>query len=129
VGFEDDIRAKQQAARAGAVQGKQDRAAALKQWKAAIDAAVPEIARACKNVGVKSYPNRSLMGFGPKQWIFELGNKYLPHITVTATGSWHFGVAGAKPSKDTQWELWNDELRNLPNCLRKQVEEQALRNR
>jgi hypothetical protein len=60
-----------------------------------------------------------------------LTGQYLGRITIKATGSWFYGV-GAKAknaSTETKWEVWNDELRNLPSCLKQQVEEKALKQK
>jgi len=93
-----------------------------------IDKAAPEIARACRKLGVKSEGIKRLIE--PKQWVFEIGPG--AHITIRSTGKWYFTDATAqrlheKVDKYYYWE--NCETRNderIIEDLKAQVEKKAM---
>ena len=93
-----------------------------------IDKAAPEIARACRNLGLKSEGIKWLIE--PKQWVFEIGPG--AHFTIKSTGKWYFSDATAqrlheKVDKYYYWE--NCETRNAERIiedLKAQVEKKAM---
>jgi len=96
-----------------------------------IDKAAPEIARACRNLGVKSEGIKRLIA--PKQWVFEIGPG--AHITIRSTGKWYFSDPTAqrlheKVDKYYYWE--NCEARDderVIDDLKAQVETKAMPRR
>jgi hypothetical protein len=93
-----------------------------------IDKAAPEIARACRKLGVKTEGIKRLIS--PKQWVFEIGPG--AHITIRSTGKWYFSDPTAqrlheKVDKYYYWE--NCETRNderIIEDLKAQVEKKAM---
>ena len=93
-----------------------------------IDKAAPEIARACRNSGVKSEGIKWLIE--PKQWVFKIWPE--AHITIKSMGKWYFSDPTAqrlheKVDKYYYWE--NCERRNderIIEYLKAQVEKKAM---
>lgn len=78
VGWDDEIKAEQRAASDQTAELQRRRIASCGRYTDVIDKAAPEIARACRNLGVKSEGIKWLIE--PKQWVFEIGPG--AHITI-----------------------------------------------
>ena len=128
VGWDDEIKAEQRAASDQTAELQRRRIASCRRYADVIDKAAPEIARACRNLGVKSEGIKRLIA--PKQWVFEIGPG--AHITIRSTGKWYFTDATAqrlheKVDKYYYWE--NCETRNderIIEDLKAQVEKKAM---
>ena len=128
VGWDDEIKAEQRAASDQTAELQRRRIASCRRYTDVIDKAAPEIARACRNLGVKSEGIKRLIE--PKQWVFEIGPG--AHITIRSTGKWYFSGPTAqrlheKVDKYYYWE--NCETRNderIIEDLTAQVEKKAM---
>jgi hypothetical protein len=126
-----EIKAKQRAASDQTAELQQRRIASCRRYADVIDKAAPEIARACRNLGVKSEGIKWLIE--PKQWVFKIGPG--AHITIKSTGKWYFSDPTAqrlreKVDKYYYWE--NSERRTdegIIEDLKAQVEEKAMPRR
>jgi len=131
VGWDDEINAEQRAASGQTAELRRRRIASCKRYADVIDKAAPEIARACRNLRVKSEGIKWLIE--PKQWVFETGPG--AHITIKSTGKWYFSDPTAqrlheKVDKYYYWE--NCETRNgerIIEDLKAQVEKKAMPRR
>ena len=131
MGWDDEIETKQRAASDQEAQLQQRRIASCRRYADVIDKAAPEIARACRNLGVKSEGIKWLIE--PKQWVFKIGPG--AHITIKSTGKWYFSDPTAqrlreKVDKYYYWE--NSERRTdegIIEDLKAQVEEKAMPRR
>ena len=131
VGWDDEIKAEQRAASDQTAELQRRRIASCRRYADVIDKAAPEIARACRNLGVKSEGIKWLIE--PKQWVFEIGPG--AHITIKSTGKWYFSDPTAqrlheKVDKYYYWE--NCETRNderIIEDLKAQVEKKAMPRR
>ena len=85
MGWDDEITAEQRAA-SDQTELQRRRIASCGRYTDVIDKAAPEIARACRNLGVKSEGIKRLIA--PKQWVFEIGPG--ANITIRSTGKWYF---------------------------------------
>jgi len=107
------------------------RIASCRRYADVIDNAAPEIARACRNLGVRSEGVKWLME--PKQWVFETGPG--AHITIKSTGKWYFSDPTARRlhEKVDKYYCWeNCETRNgerIVEDLKAQVEKKAMPRR
>ena len=86
MGWDDEIKAEQRAASDQTAELQRRRIASCRRYADVIDKAAPEIARACRNLGIKSEGIKRLIA--PKQWVFEIGPG--AHITIKSTGKWYF---------------------------------------
>lgn len=131
MGWDDEIKAEQRAASDQTAELQRRRIASCRRYADVIDKAAPEIARACRNLGVKSEGIKWLIE--PKQWVFEIGPG--AHITIKSTGKWYFSDPTAqrlheKVDKYYYWE--NCETRNderIIEDLKAQVEKKAMPRR
>jgi hypothetical protein len=127
VGWDDEIKTKQRAASDQEAQLQQRRIASCRRYADVIDKAAPEIARACRNLGVESEGIKWFVE--PKQWVFKIGPG--AHITIKSTGKWYFSDPTAqrlleKVDKYYYWE--NSERRTdegIIEDLKAQVEQKA----
>ena len=128
MGWDDEIKAEQRAASDQTAELQRRRIASCGRYTDVIDKAAPEIARACRNLGVKTEGIKRLIE--PKQWVFEIGPG--AHITIKSTGKWYFSDPTAqrlheKVDKYYYWE--NCETRNderIIEDLKAQVEKKAM---
>jgi hypothetical protein len=131
VGWDDEIKAEQRAASDQTAELQRRRIASCRRYADVIDKAAPEIARSCRNLGVKSEGIKWLIE--PKQWVFEIGPG--AHITIKSTGKWYFSDPTAqrlheKVDKYYYWEkceTHNDE--RIIEDLKAQVEKKAMPRR
>jgi hypothetical protein len=127
VAWDDEVKTKERAAADQKAELQQRRIASCRRYADVIDKAAPEIARACRNLGVKSEGVKWLIE--PKQWVFKIGPE--AHITIKSTGKWYFSDPTAqrlleKVDKYYYWE--NSERRTdegIIEDLKAQVEEKA----
>jgi hypothetical protein len=128
VGWDDEIKAEQRAASDQTAELQRRRIASCRRYTDVIDKAAPEIARACRKLGVKTEGIKRLIA--PKQWVFDIGPG--AHITIRSTGKWYFSDPTAqrlheKVDKYYYWE--NCETRNderIIEDLKAQVEKKAM---
>jgi hypothetical protein len=128
VGWDDEIKAEQRAASDQTAELQRRRIASCRRYADVIDKAAPEIARACRNLGLKSEGIKWLIE--PKQWVFEIGPG--AHFTIKSTGKWYFSDPTAqrlheKVDKYYYWE--NCETRSderIIEDLKAQVEKKAI---
>jgi hypothetical protein len=128
VGWDDEIKAEQRAASVQTAELQRRRIASCRRYADVIDKAAPEIAHACRNLGVKSEGIK--WPIEPKQWVFEIGPG--AHITIKSTGKWYFSDPTAqrlheKVDKYYYWEnceTGNDE--GIIEDLKAQVEKKAI---
>jgi hypothetical protein len=128
VEWDDEIKAKQRAVSDQTAELQRRRIASCRRYADVIDKAAPGIARACRNLGVKSEGIKWLIE--PKQWVFKIGPE--AHITIKSTGKWYFSDTTAqglheKVGKYYYWEKFetcNDE--RIIEDLKAQVETKAM---
>ena len=131
VGWDDEIKAEQRAASDQTAELQRRRIASCRRYADVIDKAAPEIAHACRNLGVKSEGIK--WPIEPKQWVFEIGPG--AHITIKSPGKWYFCDPTAqrlheKVDKYYYWE--NCEARDderVIDDLKAQVETKAMPRR
>lgn len=131
VGWDDEMKAEPCAASDQTAEIQRRRIASCRRYADVIDNAAPEIARACRNLGVRSEGVKWLME--PKQWVFETGPG--AHITIKSTGKWYFSDPTARRlhEKVDKYYCWeNCETRNserIVEDLKAQVEKKAMPRR
>lgn len=131
MGSDDETKAEQRAASDQKAELQRRRIASCRRYADVIDKAAPEIARACRNMGIKSEGIKWLIE--PKQWVFRIGPG--AHLTIKSTGKWYFSDPTAqrlreKADKYYYWE--NSERRTdegIIEDLKAQVEEKAMPRR
>jgi hypothetical protein len=131
VGSDDEIEAEQRAASDQTAELQRRRIASCRRYADVIDKTAPEIARACRNLGVESEGIKWLIE--PKQWVFEIGPG--AHITIKSTGKWYFSDPTAqrlheKVDKYYYWEkceTCNDD--RIIEDLKAQLEKKAIPRR
>jgi len=131
VGSDDETKAEQRASSDQKTELQRRRIASCRRYADVIDKAAPEIARACRNSGIKSEGIKWLIE--PKQWVFRIGPG--AHLTIKSTGKWYFSDPTAQrlhenADKYYYWE--NSEGRTdeaIIEDLEAQVEEKAMPRR
>lgn len=126
--WDDDIHAKQRAASDQNAEIRRQRVASCRRYADVIDRVAPEIARACRNLGVKSEGIKWLVE--PKQWVFRIGPG--ANITIKSTGKWYFSNPTAQRlhEKIDKYYAWEDcetpNDQSIIDDLKAQVEKKAV---